>query len=233
VKILGIIPAKAGSHKNWRTLGGKTLVEHALHQAGGARLLHDIVLCIDDPSVLPGEVEAITLRGGDIAYLWNRPGHSERLAIHPGPYEMPIDMIGAALDSASTGDEYDGIAYIQPTSPLRTSADIDAVIQMLDGEYTDSVISVTQIDDHHPGHMYWAEAGLPIHPPSEWGPRQGLTKVYYRNGAVYAASIEVIRKGTLRGDWCKFYVMPRERSVNIDDEFDFRMAEWLIGNAQP
>jgi len=50
---------------------------------------------------------------------------------------------------------------------------------------------------------------------------------------VYVAKISVIRDGKLRGDWCKFYEMPRERSINIDDEFDFRMAEWLTGNKQP
>jgi CMP-N-acetylneuraminic acid synthetase len=55
-----------------------------------------------------------------------------------------------------------------------------------------------------------------------------MPKVYVRNGSVYAATIATIRAGQIIGPDCRGYRMPRERSVDINDEFDWKIATLLL-----
>jgi len=66
-------------------------------------------------------------------------------------------------------------------------------------------------------------------PPVENPPRQTLPKVYMVNGAIYATKRDVfMEKNTFKGEKCLGYIMPRERSVNIDTEIDFLIAEYYL-----
>ena len=59
--------------------------------------------------------------------------------------------------------------------------------------------------------------------------RQALPAVYHRNGAVYACRRSLIEeRGTLLGGVVRPYMMPRERSINVDDEVDLGLAELLL-----
>jgi len=128
-------------------------------------------------------------------------------------------------------ESFDFVVVLQPTTPRRTSADIDAALELLIESKADSVVSVYKVADHHPARMYRLVDGRLVpyeaEPPSRL--RQQLLPVYHRNGAIYACRRVLIEAfGTLIGqDSCPF-IMPREKSINIDDEMDLAFADFLI-----
>jgi len=56
--------------------------------------------------------------------------------------------------------------------------------------------------------------------------------MYLRNGAIYLTRREVLLGGSFKGDDCRAWIMPDERSVNIDTQRDFEMAEWLLARGE-
>jgi CMP-N,N'-diacetyllegionaminic acid synthase len=247
LRTLGIIPIKAASEKNFRVLGHQNLIEWTVGAAMYSRL-DKTVAAID------------TLDG---PYLDKLDG---TFPVHLGAYATPLKLIQGVLAlekekpdgivylqvtsplrSAEDIDAcidmlYEGRPAPAPEGGVR-GAKLDTEDWLLERRYRKTpehnlrtVMSVTQAEDLHPGHMYWDDGHFmsrPVSPRHEWGNRQSLQpKAFYRNGAIYAATTEAIERHTLRSSWCRPYVMPPERSVNIDTEWDWRMAEWLVGNTQ-
>ena len=60
--------------------------------------------------------------------------------------------------------------------------------------------------------------------------RQELDKMYIRNGAVYLTKSDVILNRSYKGNKCIALLMPNSRSINIDTETDFKLAEWILKN---
>lgn len=115
-----------------------------------------------------------------------------------------VDVILHAVERLKNNDSciYDLIILLQPTSPLRASEDIDKALELLFTKEAEAVVSVCK--DGHEGS-------------------------YKPNGAIYSASYNYIKKyGGFFGGKTLDYVMPEDRSVDIDDETDFRLAEFLI-----
>lgn len=145
---------------------------------------------------------------------------------------MP-EVIHHVLREVDTG--FDIILLLQPTCPQRTPADIDAALAAFEDAAVQSVMSVYQVEDHHPGRMYKTESGrlAPLFP--EWiaARRQDLPPIYHRNGAIYACRTEHFKRTGFLWDGRPFpYVMPRNRSLNIDDPFDFEIAEFIYSRPQ-
>ena len=134
-----------------------------------------------------------------------------------------------ALDVA--GADCDTIALLQPTTPLRHSDDIDAALELFAGGGADTVIGITQVGDTHPSRMYRLSDGLmnPILPEPAGRLRQQLEPIFIRNGAIYICSAEQLRStSSLFGSRLRGYVMPAERAVNIDEEVDLVVADFLL-----
>jgi CMP-N-acetylneuraminic acid synthetase len=128
---------------------------------------------------------------------------------------------------------FDYVVLLQPTTPLRVAADIDAAIDKLITSGADSVVSVVDVGAFHPARMRQIVddqlVDLPIREPKEMLRRQDLPPVYIRNGAVYAVKREVVMlQNSLIGAVSRPYVMPEERSVNVDSRLDFLMAGLLL-----
>jgi CMP-N,N'-diacetyllegionaminic acid synthase len=127
---------------------------------------------------------------------------------------------------------YDYVAMLQPTTPLRTSSDLDEALGRLISSDADGIISVIDVDNWHPMKMKKFVGDRMVDyekPPVENPPRQTLPPVYMVNGAVYATRRDVfMTRSTFQGDYCLGHKMPPERSVNIDAELDFVVAEYLI-----
>ena len=119
---------------------------------------------------------------------------------------------------------------LQPTTPFRTKEDIEQSIQII-GDAS-SVISVVAVDGAHPARMKYIEEGLLIDPPFaeriENMPRQELRRVFIRNGAIYLTKVPYLREKTFKGPKSMALIMPPERSVNIDSEFDLRVARAIF-----
>jgi CMP-N,N'-diacetyllegionaminic acid synthase len=128
---------------------------------------------------------------------------------------------------------YKYIIEVRATSPFKTSQDIDAMVGML-MEGADSVIGMTALDDHHPMRAKWLdEYGMIrdfIREPSSGRRQDCLPRAYIRNGTVYALTREaVMEQGKLFGHKHSIgYVMPAERSINLDTEMDWMLCQAMV-----
>lgn len=224
MRVLGVIPARGGSkgvpHKNIRPLGGVPLIGHTITAARASRLART-VLSTDDAAI----AEVARAHGIDVI---DRPAE---LATDSA---KSLPVMQHALTTAEAEDRvvYDAVMMLQPTTPWRTTSDIDEAIARLEATGADSVISVVDVEGHHPARMKYLEGDRLVDPPFceayENQPRQELRPMYIRNGAIYLTRRAVLLGGSFKGKDCRAQVMPVERSINIDTLLDFRYAEWLL-----
>jgi CMP-N,N'-diacetyllegionaminic acid synthase len=221
---LAIIPARSGSKgvrdKNIRMLDGIPLMAWSIKTAAASGLFSRIVVSTDD------ERYAAIARswGGEVPWLRTRD-----LATDQTPSgEVILDMLDR-FDAQ--GESFSHVTLLQPTSPLRSAGDIRAGWNLLQSTGADAVIGVTPCE--HP--PQWSNA-LPedhsmhhfINPEARVA-RQELPVQYRINGALYMASSSTFRSyGHFLTPGSIALVMPRERSVDIDEELDFLIAEAII-----
>jgi len=229
MKTLGIVPARAGSKrlpkKNTLPLCGRPLIEWVLDAALEARAqgsLDHLVVSSDDPAVLA----LATAR--DPALPLRRPAE---LASDTAP---ALDYVRHALQrlEAAGAGPFDAVVILQPTSPLTLASDVAATLARLEESGAESAVSVVQLDHAiHPVKLKTLEGDrlLPW-----WEEERGrmaaheLPELYVRNCAVYATRRQVIEGGALLGADCRAHVMPRERSIDINDQVDLYLAERLL-----
>lgn len=221
-KILALIPARGGSKgiqkKNIKLLFGKPLIAWTIDQAKKSEYLNKIIVTTEDEEI------------GEISRSWGaeiikRP---KELAKDESP---TIDAIFHALEVLKS-ENYnpDIIILLQPTSPLRTTKDIDNAMELFLNTNCESVVSVCELK-HSPYWCFEIEKG---YLKSLFGDeylrrrRQDLENVYMPNGAMYISTPENLRK--YKGFYCLRtipYIMPPERGIDIDNEVDFMLAELL------
>jgi CMP-N-acetylneuraminic acid synthetase len=228
VKVLGIIPARAGSkrvpRKNLQLLGGKPLVAWAIELGRGVTAIDRLVVSSDDDEVL-----AIAA-GYDAALPLRRPAE---LA---GDTSPAIDYVRHAL-AAAGDDAVDAVCILQPTSPLTVPADVEATLALLAASGAESAVTVVKLDHAiHPAKLKTLDGDrLRPYLEEEAGrmAEHELPALYVRNGAVYATRRDVLARGRILGDDCRAHVMPRARSIDINDELDLRFAEFLLARPAP
>lgn len=224
-KILGIIPARGGSkgvpRKNIRDFCGKPLIAWTIEQAKGSKYIDDCVISTEDE-----EIKAVAEKwGGSVPFM--RPSEMAR-------DESPsIDFVVHAIDMMPN---YDFVVLLQVTSPLRLSEDIDGAIEFCFEKGAQSCLSLTEAAIN-PYWTYVLDEGGRLRrllklPTEKSYRRQLLPKVYQPNGAVYIASTELINKARKVSDENTVgYMMPMERSWDIDTLQDFEIAQFLMQKA--
>ncbi len=225
MQILYIIPARGGSKglpgKNIRLLADKPLIVHSIVAAQKSKFKGTILVSTDDNAI------AAIAKQADAEVPFIRP---DELSTDSA---TTIDVIFHALNFyREQNKNFDLIILLQPTSPLRTAEDIDNAVQCMLDKHADAVVSVCEAE-HHP---LWANT-LPengsmknfIRKDIKGKNRQQLPKYYRLNGAVYISSIATLEKHkTFIHDTTFSTQMPIERSVDIDNEIDFKLAEVLM-----
>jgi len=223
-RVLGVIPARGGSkgvpRKNLAVLGGVSLVARAVRQAAAAARLTRTVVSTEDPEI----ARAARAAGGDVPFL--RP---DELARDDTP-TLPVLLHALDQVEAEDGVAYGLVVILQPTSPLRTAADIDGAIEKALATGADSVVTVGPAP--HPAKIKRIEddrlVPYAVAEP-EGARRQDLgAPAVMRNGAVYVIRSEVLRSGHLWGDVCRPHAMPAERSLEIDEPSDLHIAKALL-----
>lgn len=147
-----------------------------------------------------------------------------------------IDTVEVVLKEAESKFlvTYDVILLLQPTSPIRTGADIDTAIDcLLQSDEINTVISVCEMKDIHPARMYNNESGvlIPLNDTFEQVRRQDIPPVFYRNGAIYLTKRRAFLKHkSLMSKPIKPYIMPYDQMLNIDEPRDIKLAEVLIND---
>lgn len=225
-KILVIIPARGGSKrlpgKNVKKIDGKPMIAHAIWAAKKSKYVDRTVVSTDDPAIIKTarkyEAEVPFVRPVELA--------SDTASILP--------VLQHAVSCVENQNKFkpDLIVLIQPTSPLVKPEDIDGAIEKLISTKTNSCFTVSEISQR-PEWMYHLEIKKPrpFLPSSNLTKRsQNLPKLGIINGAVYVTKCHTLMKKNLIIDNANtsIYLMPKERSADIDDLFDFKLAEFLF-----
>lgn len=228
-RVLAIIPARGGSkripYKNKKKLAGKELVRYAIETSLNAKKISSIVVSSDDQDIL------------NIAGQYSGIIPLVRPAEISGDQAPAITYVQHALDYMLQNFDrrYDMIVIVQPSSPFTLSLDIDETIALLENNVeADSAVSVMKLDHSiHPAKLKtMVNSELIPYLEEEKGRMtvNELPELYIRNGSVYASRITNIINNHIIGKKCFGYVMPRERSIDINDPLDFEFAEFKIYN---
>lgn len=228
MKILAVIPARGGSkgvlRKNIRPLGGKPLIAHSIEAALASKdLLYRIIVSTDDPEI----AEVASKWGAEIPFM--RPAY---LAADKSP-TLPVLTHAVEFIEQQDQVKLDWILLLQPTAPFRSSEDIQQAIQIATSADSDSVISVVQVFADHPILMKRIENNRLLSyciEEKEGTRRQDYDPpAYMRNGAIYLSRRDVIiYKQSIWGQSITPYLMPPERSINIDSEIDLIVAQHMM-----
>ncbi|MEO8682301.1 MAG: acylneuraminate cytidylyltransferase family protein [Vicinamibacterales bacterium] len=235
MKVLGIVTARGGSKgipgKNLKLLAGKPLLAHTIQVARSCGALDRVILSTEDEAIAAAGREL----GCDVPFM--RPSD---LARDETPH-LPVIQHAVRWMAERVGYKPDAVMILQPTSPLRTAADIRESIELLDRSGADSVLSVSEVPAHHHpmrtlrldanGEAVLFVTGDPVR--KRINRRQDLPEAWAMNGAIYACLTRLLLAddASLYGDRVVAYKMPAERSISIDDLHDWAEAERLIAGA--
>lgn len=224
-RTLGVITARGGSRgipqKNIVPLLGRPLLAYTVDAARGSALTRWIV-STDDEEI----ADIARSLGADVPFL--RPA---KLATDDAG---SVDVLRHALSwCREQGEEYGYAMILQPTSPLRRAADIDACLEIAARTGADSVMSMVELPDFAPQKLKTIDADGRIQPLlHDEGPQSARRDVhgavYKRNTAIYLTKTAVLERGDLFGHDSRAYVMPRERSVDINDPVDLDLAAFFL-----
>jgi N-acylneuraminate cytidylyltransferase/CMP-N,N'-diacetyllegionaminic acid synthase len=223
-RILALIPARGGSKglpgKNILSFCGKPLIARTILEAQKSRYLDKVVVSTDDEAI----AGVSRKYGACVPFL--RP---RKLATSTSNM---IDVVLHCLDSLVKKNEmFDMVVLLQPTSPLRTTQDIDRAIELFFKKKATSVISVC-VSEHHPWWSISLGKGFKVDKflggSSLHKNRQVLPDYFRINGAVYISTAELLReKRSFLSRNTYAYIMSPEKSIDIDNKIDFEFAEFL------
>lgn len=222
--IIAVIPARGGSQrlprKNVKNLAGKPLISWTIDAALNSRSLDSVVVSSDDEEIL-SEAAKYPVQ------VLKRPDHLATATATT--FETLLHCVDAPSFQSQTAQQ---ILLLQPTSPLRTSEDIDRAIALKKESGASSVISVCECE-HSP---LWSNVLNERGEMDDFLPAHILNKrsqdlpVYYRlNGAIYISDIDKFKEqGGFFMKNSRAYVMPRDRSIDIDTEIDFKLCQLML-----
>lgn len=237
---IAVIPARKGSKsvpdKNLQRIGGRTLIDRAIHVAKESGLFKDIILSTDIPIAIE-EYE-----------------NDDEVSVHKRAEEMCSDealMMDVVLDVIQNfnlcelGEHKPCYLWLlQPSSPGRTSEDIKMIERIIKKESPASVISMTSVGAYHPSRMYTVLDGR-MYPFSgkhtNFLNKQNLTgNIFIRNGCFYVVDVNHFKNeckkklpnrhhpNAFQLHPCIPYVMEESRSINIDSKLDLELARLVF-----
>lgn len=219
--VIAIIPARGGSkrlpRKNVLPLSGKPLLAWSIEAAIASGRFQDIVVSSDDPEVLA------------VAEPYGVLVHQRNEALSSDTASTSDAMVSILEWLEQGGRTYETCVLLQPTSPLRSAADIAGALDLYNRGARHTVISVSDVGA-----------------PSSWlgtidatGRMQGFAalsgagadgpQTYRLNGAIYVFDCPRFRQtGRYQTEVNQGFVMPTERAVDIDTALDFAVCECLL-----
>ena len=224
MKNIAIIPARSGSKglkdKNIRNFGGKPLLSYTIEAAIASGEFEEVMVSTDSKRY----AEIARAYGAQVPFLRSEATSSDTAS--------SWDMVDEVLvDYRKVGKTFDTFCLLQPTSPLRNAADIKEAYKLFKEKANFAVVSVCEAE-HSPlwcGHLPESNEFINFVQQDKLNQRQSGKKFYRLNGAIYIVNIRTFandrnlyRKGSFA------YIMSQERSVDIDTELDFKLAEQIF-----
>lgn len=225
--LLAIIPARGGSkgvpRKNVALLGGKPLIQYSIEAAQASREVDEILLSTDDDEIAAvGQQLGLDMRyrrpaalAGDEAGMFGTLEH------------------GLRWFEKERGHLPDDVMLLQPTSPLRSVQDIDGAVALFRESEARSVISVNVMGEHPSECVVRSENSWKyLAPPPDGAVRRQdyQDDFFFINGAIYLADTQALLswRGFIHPRKTVLFVMPRERSLDIDTPLDLVFAEAVL-----
>jgi CMP-N,N'-diacetyllegionaminic acid synthase len=224
--MIAIIPARGGSRrlpgKNKRLMAGRPLICWTIAAALDSRIFQDILVSTEDDEI------------GEIARDAGCPPRFKR------PMNLALDSSGSAevvihaLEwwKCQHGSYPDSFMLLQPTSPLRTAADMALAASQFEEKLAESLISVTTVPKplsilvkvEQDGRLF---PYFPIEKPVP--PVRSQPSPHILNGAIYLNRVSSFLKSrAFEVSGAVAFPMPPERSIDIDNELEFSLAELLL-----
>ena len=242
---IAIIPARGNSKgilkKNISKIGGKSLVDWAIDCAVNSSVVDCVVLSTDDAEIVrnsetfsKSEKDFTNMLQGEVKKISNRIVIHKRRQIHAGENSKTIEGVLDILKSNLFCNE-DEIVILQPTSPFRTSTELEKVKHSFTKHGAKSLISVRLFDSPHPAKAILLKNGLVDTPRFSLKnlstPRQNLLEYYVSDGAYYMSTVKNI-KSTKKfvSKNSQTYVRKGLSTINIDTMIDLQLSQLIYDN---
>src|SRR5436190_22860631 len=218
---LAIIPARGGSkrlpRKNVLPFRGRPMLAHTVEAALMSRCFERVLVSSEDE-----EIAAVAQGAG--AEIFRR---SAELASDTARVtDVCLDVLA---QEEHAGRLYEIFACLHATAPLRRAEDIAAVLALLDSNSTDFAMAVVTyaLAPHQALHVEKDGTLIPMWPDLIDLRASEIGQLVVDNGSTYAARVAAFRQQkTFYGSGLRGHVMPRERSVDIDERHDYDLARW-------
>tara|TARA_B100000700_G_scaffold78441_1_gene88063 strand:+ start:174 stop:857 length:684 start_codon:yes stop_codon:yes gene_type:complete len=219
LKILGLIPARAGSkgikNKNIIDLGGMPLVEHTFKFVSNLKAIHKLALSTDSKKIIE-----ICSKYKKIEVPFVRP---EELSTD----SANISDVSLHILEHYKKEKFTHLALFQPTSPFRKADEIINAIDLFKKRDVESIFSVNEIT-YHPSRCVTIDKNsykYVLQPPTKMEGRQFLQKVYSINGCFYMCTTEFLRLNkSFMSPSSIPVIFSKKSSFDIDDQFDIEQA---------
>ncbi len=223
MKNIAIIPARSGSKglkdKNIRLMNGKPLLAYSIEAAKDSRVFDEVMVSTDSQKYADIAME----NGANVPFLRSVENSSDGAS----SWDTVIEVLEKYRD---LGCVFDTACLLQPTSPLRIGQDICDAYYDFEKKGVDALTSVCEVDHSPLWTMTLDESRMltEFKKNSIDAPRQKLDTYYRLNGAIYIRRIEYGKNVKLLDDKEIAFIMDKKRSIDIDDEFDFVIGEYLV-----
>ncbi|WP_342550752.1 acylneuraminate cytidylyltransferase family protein [Lysinibacillus sp. FSL M8-0216] len=226
-KVIALIPARGGSKsipkKNIANLGGKPLIAWSIEAALKVTEIDKVLVSTDSEDI----ANVSKLYGAEVSIRDKELAKDDSLV---------IDTIKEVLkEQKEEGFTY--LVLLEPTAPLRGVMDIRECLTLISSDEYDSVATFKEAE-LNPHRAWKIDNQMPtvfIEGANPWLPRQKLPKAYQLNGAVYVVKTSMIEDVNTNSVCCGrvgAVVMPRERSVDIDNKIDLLLAEAVLNEGR-
>lgn len=224
-------------------INGKTVLAITLARGGSSKVPRKNIVDINGRPLLAYTIDQVKLSVYIDRYLVSVDDEEVAKVCEQEQVESFRRSDKNATDTATSADalleivelfsDYHYIVEIMCTNPLKIVDDIDGCIEKIEATGSDAVVSVVRIYDHHPSRAKYIENDrlMDFYPEVPESRRQDLSPpAYVRNGSIYAmVCSSLLSTGQRLGKDTRAYIMPEERSINIDEPVDLIVARELMG----
>lgn len=228
-RILAVSLARGGSKsvkkKNIRELCGKPLIYYTIKEALKSRYITRYLVSTDDFEIQ----KTAQYYGAEAPFI--RP---QELSTDTAK-AVDADIHALKWAEEDENKKYDFFVELMITNPMKTADDIDSALEKLIQTKADSVIGMSKLEDHHPIRIKKilndkiCDFNSSLKEIPETHRQQLKPDAYIRNGSIYAAKRDLIMQGVRYGtNNSRPFLMPENKSINIDTENDFLLAELII-----
>ncbi|GFE58479.1 cytidylyltransferase domain-containing protein [Geobacter sp. AOG1] len=227
-RVLAVIPARGGSKglpgKNIKELCGKPLIAWSIEAGRESRYIDRLVVSTDSDEI------ANIARSYGAEVPFKRP---EYLATDTA---TTFAVLQHALEyyQYSRQEVFDYLVLLEPTSPLREISDIEKALEKIENNPSaDSIVSIARVESCHPAFMIRMDKQNELisgfHYELKYLRRQDIEELFFLEGSIYVSKVpELLEQGTFYHQRTSGYVVPKWKSLEIDDMDDFIMVEALM-----